>query len=199
MESKRVPRFDLLRRLLTPLVSEWGAQAVRTTLDELETFGDASVGSGSLRSSNRNRPKREKPSAVSIAEKAILSRDHRASIVALARKFDRKDFLRSAGDIRHFFEMNNEAAPNMKRREDAFRRILEILVQMPPDKIEQLANEKVHGGPARLGPLSEAMRGAGEIRADRNYRDMSTTSQEPRKKDEVPRVEEETPPKNSSS
>ncbi len=157
-------RIDLLQSLLAALVKEWGAPTVRQCLSAMEIaprsgiqHSDSNVDSGARR-------KREKPNAASIAAKASLPNDRKLLVQELAHKFDLKEFLPSAGDIRHFLETNNEVAPTGKQRQDAFRSVLMTLSKMPADSLHQLVAEEIHRGPSRLGPLSEAMRLVGRQR-----------------------------------
>jgi len=86
----------------------------------------------------------------------------RETLLVIAEKFDRKEFLPSIGDIREFLAMMGEASAGMKDRLDGFRRLLSSLTQLPPDKLKRLASSTSYSGPAQLGPLSDAIKSTGD-------------------------------------
>jgi hypothetical protein len=101
----------------------------------------------------------------------------RETLLALAAKFDRKEFLPSVVDIREFLAMMGEESGGIKDRADGFRRLLPSFSQLLPDKLEHLVNSARYSGPARLGPLSDAIRSTGEaIRRRDGVRDPDQNS-----------------------
>jgi hypothetical protein len=125
-----------------------------------EAHGDRAVreeAGGRIRS-------KQKPTASMMAEKANLPPKQKALVLQLATQFDDKKFLPTAGDIRYFFEVHGAADIPAKQRHESFRRVLRLLSTLEEGKLLQMIGSSLHSGPSMLGPLSKAMRGAGEGR-----------------------------------
>jgi hypothetical protein len=143
----------LLDKLVRVLVLEWGAADVRSAVDR------ASIEDPTDHRFARNRS-RKKPTAIEQVQAAVIADDQRPKFVELARRFDSKQFMPSNYDVREFLIMSGVRPPGMKDRSQAFRQLLQVLVQLPPDKLEALARKTRYSGPAELGPLSDAISNA---------------------------------------
>ncbi|MFO0255013.1 MAG: hypothetical protein ACK52V_12925 [Betaproteobacteria bacterium] len=153
-------RHDLLQSLLIPLVKEWGRDAVLTCIAELD------VGSANRKPHRRDEGREEasssrKPSAVEIADRAELPTAQRAALLRLASLFDRKLFLPTASDVRHFLELRGQKPAPVKQRLDAFRKVLALLSGTADEELQRLIQNSTHAGPTQLGPLSDAIRATG--------------------------------------
>lgn len=164
MMEKKILRDDLLSSLLRVLVDEWGYESVRDRLDTLSVINEAQPMEVSRGKKQRSGGNAEKPTASMLAAKISLPQEQKYLIQNLAERYDSKLFLPTAGDIRYFFEIHGEAAPSSKQRSEAFRRVLKVLSSMQENALRKLIEDDAHGGPSRLGPLSEAIRTVGEQR-----------------------------------
>ena len=166
MTSKRQ---GFLVKLIRMLVEEWGYDEVRKALAQLSDMGSgAHIASASRErapqqpSPNREGNRSKKPTAVEQVTRLSTPDGEHQTLLAIAAKFDRKEFLPSVGDIREFLAMMGADSGGMKDRLDGFRRLLPPLSQLPPDKLRRLASSTTYSGPAQLGPLSDAIRSTGE-------------------------------------
>src|SRR3954469_23267363 len=100
-------RDDLLRALLLPIFREWGPDAVHRCLAELEDLPAGIEGNSPSRPSARQ-AQRRKPSAVDLATRLEAPQATKASLLDLASLFDRKQFLPTASDVRHFLELRGQ-------------------------------------------------------------------------------------------
>lgn len=153
-------RHDLLESLLTPLLREWGRDAVLACIAELDTKSVARERQPRSDSADRS-PSSRKPNAVEIADRAELSTTKRDALLRLASLFDRKLFLPTASDVRHFLELRAQQPGPVKQRQDAFRKVLALLSGMADEELERLIKSSTHAGPTQLGPLSDAIRATG--------------------------------------
>ena len=150
-------RQDLLESLLTPLLREWGRDAVLACIAELNTNSVPSERQHRPDSAARG-PSSRKPNAVEIADRAELSTTKRDALLRLASLFDQKLFLPTASDVRHFLLLRAQQPGSVKQRQDAFRKVLALLSGMADEELERLIKCSTHSGPTQLGPLSDAIR-----------------------------------------
>ncbi len=160
-------RSHLLANILRAVVDEYGHDEVVRTLTRLP-FTENNVGlsfetrrqPGQDNNRHRDTAKTKRPSAVDQATKLASETQEPNALMALAARFDRKEFLPSSADVREFLSMmgKNEG---VKDRVEGFRYILPILVKLPPERLKRLADSASHSGPAQLGPLADAIRSAG--------------------------------------
>ena len=153
----KLNRDEILEGLLQTLVDGWGQAAVRATLDTLCT------------------PKRERasgrgtgqaiatgPRAVDLVAELNLDPDCITPLHELAVRFDEGTAFPKLGDIRSFLLTHQRDGGDLKGRVAAFRRMLPVLAGMSPKGLEKLLSRSHHSGPADLGAISDAIRGAGE-------------------------------------
>lgn len=176
MKERTLGRDRLLRSLLAALVDEWGVDTVRDELGRLsaEPPGYERKREG-IAVAGLGEQTKEKPNAAALAAKVSLPPTQKQLVQDLAAKFDNKEFLPSAGDIKYFFEVHGEAIPPVKQRSEAFRRVLRLLSSLPEASLRKIITEGAHSGPSSLAPLSDAMRDVGAKRgaADVYLRDES--------------------------
>lgn len=164
MMEKKTSRADLLSSLLRALVDEWGYGPVQDRLNALRWSNEAQSLGVSRGNEQRSGRKAERPTASALVAKISLPPEQKRLIQNLAERYDRKQFLPTAGDIRYFFEIHGQTAPSSKQRGEAFRRVLEVLSTMQDSALRKIIDDDAHSGPSQLGPLSEAMRSVGEQR-----------------------------------
>ena len=155
-------RKALLNELLQTLVNEWGHEEVAATLAcTVPVSGDfpsGRAGSSKLRSSRE----KVRPSATDQIRQTTLDGEQRETLLQLAERYDRKQFLPSVADVREFLIMMGERPVGMKDRSEAFRVLLRSLMQLPAERLHQFARTALHSGPSELGPLSDAIAAAGD-------------------------------------
>lgn len=166
------PRRSFLRSILSAVIEEWGYEAARESLDEIagrpsSQSHEPQAKSGRGTRSDPGGRAREKPTASTMAANMSLPPTQKQLIQELAIQYDDKKFLPTAGDVRYFFEVHGEVPPSGKQRRELFRRVLKLLSTLPDSALKKILEERVHTGPSRLAPLSEAMRRVGEQRTGR--------------------------------
>lgn len=166
MKDTKVGCGGVLRSLVAVLVDEWGVDAVRVELEQLSASASGlKRQSEKIATAGAESRTKEKPSALALATKVSLPPAQKQLVQDLAAKFDDKQFLPSAGDIKYFFEVHGETAPSAKQRSEAFRRVLRLLSSLPEASLRKIISDGLHGGPSSLAPLSDAMRDVGAKRA----------------------------------
>jgi hypothetical protein len=155
-------RKALLTKLLQTLVDEWGYEDVATAL--AGTNGDLSDPLVRRAEGPTPQPskKRVRLSATEQIERGALEGEQKELLLQLALRYDQKLFLPSVADVREFLIMMGTRPIGMKDRTQAFRVLLESLMQLPVERLRQLAQTALHSGPSELGPISDAITIAGE-------------------------------------
>lgn len=173
MIEKKVGRFDLLHSILALLVNEWGLDTVNSELERISAgqrrsllVGERTV--GELERESHRKLYSEKPTATMMAAKLSLPPGQKQLVEMLAVKFDSKQFLPTSGDIKYFFEVHGEAIPPSRQRIESFRRVLRLLSSLPESALKKIVEDDAHSGPSSLAPLSDAMRGVGAQRAEKD-------------------------------
>lgn len=175
-------RRTALRKLLSVLVSEWGYAEVRYTLelvgkDDSRTLSGVDDGTGAAL--RRSKKAYVKPSATDIVSKLDVEESRKALLMELADQFESKRFLPGIGDVRNFLEMRGKTSGGLTQRANAFRQVLNALLNTPSDGLEKMVRTTGHSGPSQLGPLSDAIKSArATVRS-------SAESSEPRTSDNV--------------
>ena len=168
----------ILAELLQLIVRNWGKEAV---LAELTQLGDDEFMKGAAKvRSNAGAPAREPPlrktrSAVRQVEALNEAGNRREALFLIATKYDEKKFLPALSDIREFLAMRSGERRSVKDRSQGFSLLLEVLKEMSPGHLDDLASSDNFSGPLQLAPLSNAIKAAGEARRDKLLSDQSST------------------------
>ena len=158
--SERTHKHQLLQSLLAPLLWEWGFEAVQQCLVEVQ---------GQLRAESepthdlRQKPAKDtrRPSAAEIVDRLEAPAERKEALKLLAARFDSKTFLPTSSDLRHFLDLHGVNPGPIKHRQDSFKKLLEVLGPMSNEELAKLHSSGKHGGPTRLGPLSDAIKATG--------------------------------------
>ncbi|SFG38182.1 hypothetical protein SAMN05518801_1213 [Novosphingobium sp. CF614] len=153
----KLNRDEILRGLLQTLVDGWGKGAILEALEALDT---ATPGDKHRRDKHSVEDRFRGVEAL-VAEME-MSPEHRRLMTDLARRFDDGRAFPRIGDVRGFLLSHQQNATDLKGRTQGFRRMLPILTRMSPKGLERLIARSHHSGPADLGEISDAIRGAGE-------------------------------------
>ena len=105
--------------------------------------------------------RKPRPTAIEYVGRMDLSPDRRAAMLALARRFEGKSFLPTCADIGNFCRIYGIEKPASKARAGAIPRVFKFVAAMEAADIQRLLDENAFSGPARLGPLAEAIRESG--------------------------------------
>jgi hypothetical protein len=162
----------LLVELLQVIVRNLGRE---TVLLELERLGDdnfqktaSAAGRPRAVQVGPRKPRlRKARSAVQQVELLGEARIGRDAFFLIATKYDQKKFLPTLSDVREFLAMRGGERRAVKDRWQGFALVLEILKEMTPGHLEDLANSDNFSGPLQLAPLSSAIKAAGEARRDK--------------------------------
>ncbi len=155
------------------LIQQYGIEQVQQCLEALMkdrmSGHDPESSNQSARVLNRStRPevkRRSRPAAPNYVEKMPLPPEKRPGMTELARRFHCKSFLPTFGDIANFCQTYNIAEPASKSRSSAIPRVFKYIAAMEPDEIQRMLDEGMFSGPARLGPIADAIRSNGRGRA----------------------------------
>lgn len=155
--TEKKTKSPLLMSLLEPLLREWDYDTVRQCLAEVwarQLKEDITQASNKQRSAKTH----VRPSAVQMLQRIHAAADKEEDLHALAAQFDAKTFLPTASDVRHFLEMRGQHLGSVKQRQDAFRKVLGVLLGMTEDELMLLRKSGAHTGPTQLAPLSDAIK-----------------------------------------
>jgi len=155
--TEKKSKSPLLKSLLAPLLQEWGYDTVRQCLAEIQA-GQVKNDFSHVAQKRKPATDRRRPSAVEMVERHDATADQKEHLHALAARFDAKTFLPTASDVRHFLEMRGQDPGPVKQRQDAYRKVLDVLLNMADDELMLLQRSGTHAGPTRLGPLSDAIK-----------------------------------------
>ena len=163
------------------LVQQYGFEQVQQCLETLmkvrmsdrdpESFNqNAGILNRSARLKVRKRKSR--PTAPKYVEKMPLPLEKRPSMTELAQRFHSKSFLPTFGDIANFCQTYNIDVPASKSRASAIPRVFKFIAAMEADEIQRMLDEGMFSGPARLGPIADAIRRNGRGRATASQLDV---------------------------
>lgn len=153
----KLNRDKILRELLQALVDGWGHSAVQKVLDGLGPAGEIPR---RTRAKSRDNPVHQR--AVDLVEELKLPPDRDAILTELARRFDEGSAFPKIADVRAFLLSHHLSGADLKGRIPGFKRMLPVLLEMSSKGLERLLARSHHSGPAELGAISDAIRGAGE-------------------------------------
>ena len=156
-----------LKTILRPIVQEHGLGSVLEALGKIASEHDAqSAPPLAINGVDKHaKPKKKtckrapKPNAAEYAAKMELPSDRQTAVVALAERFERKDFLPTFGDIRNFCDVYGIDVPASKTRASAIPRVFKFLANdMDADEVQRIVDYEMYSGPSRLGPIADAIR-----------------------------------------
>lgn len=150
----------LLRDVLAILVVHWGREQVHK---ELERIRDDDRSDGPVEANSASRRKsRRKAKPLDILARYQLPDRIKEEATQLTAMYEAKTFLPTIADVKYFLEARGRQIRGVKNRDQAFVKVIDLVLKLPPESIHQLRNSAVHGVPSRLGPISDAIGSAGE-------------------------------------
>ena len=159
-----------LKQTLDSIVDEYGFEQVSQSLLEIglskntpeNSKRDVKPSGGNLATASSRR--RRKATAVEHVAKMGLPAEKEPAVAELARRFEDKAFLPTFGDIANFCRIYGIEEPASKSRANAIPRVFKFLASMEADDIQRLVELRHFSGPARLGPIADAIRNSGRAR-----------------------------------
>ena len=143
---------------LRPIVRQYGLGSVLESLGKIaDAQGESSVqaGAGTGKKPKKRSVKATAPEYVSKLERSL---EKEAPVVELAERFERKAFLPTLGDIAHFCQRYGIEVPASKTRASAIPRVFKHIASMETEEIQRILDDGLFSGPARLGPIADAIR-----------------------------------------
>ena len=153
-----------LKDALLRMVQEYGFNQVNDALMTLGTseseFTNPRQGVAPAVNSApmRTRRRSTRTTAPQYVAKMTLQPETEAAVTELANRFEDKTFLPRFGDISRFCEIYGIDVPASRSRASAIPRVFKFLASMETDKIQRIVDRRSFSGPARLGPIADAIR-----------------------------------------
>ena len=96
--------------------------------------------------------------------------EKRPALLELAKRFQDKSFLPTFGDIRNFCQAYGIDVPASGSRASAIPRVFKFIAAMDGGEVQRIVDHWLFSGPARLGPIADAIRKNGRAAAFRERR-----------------------------
>lgn len=113
--------------------------------------------------------KSSKVTAVEYVSKMDITAERRIAVFALAKRFEEKSFLPTYADIQDFCRVYGIEEPVSKTRANVIPRVFKFLAAMEIRDVQRLLDEGAFSGPARLGPIADAIRRHGRTARGRQF------------------------------
>ena len=155
---------------LQALVRRHGMSSVLHGLADLQGASDSAVPASPAKHAGGAR---SKPSAIDYVGKMPLPPDKAQAMERAAQRFEDKSFLPSIADIREFSRVYSIDLGKSVSRTSAIPRIFTFLAAMDTDQVSKMLDEDTFSGPARLGPIADAIRNRSAGRLRTRYPDSA--------------------------
>ncbi len=159
-----------LKQTLDSIVHEYGFERVSRSLDEIGLSRHQTQSTNrSVSPTDRDtepvpRKSKLKPTAPEHVAKMNLPAEKETAVAELARRFENKAFMPTFGDIANFCQIHGIDEPASRSRASAIPRVFKFIASMEADEIQRLLDLRLFSGPARLGPIADAIRSSGRAR-----------------------------------
>ena len=150
-----------VKRILQPLVQEYGLGPVLSSLGEIAEKQTGRV--EQLAALNDGvedgvKPKKPRATAPEYVGKMELPDEKVAVVTELAKRFQQKSFLPTFGEITNFCQVYEIPVPASRSRASAIPRVFKFIAEMEAGELQQILDDGMFSGPSRLGPISEGIR-----------------------------------------
>jgi hypothetical protein len=153
MDENVTARDRLLKDLLTVLVTRWGYAGVRRQLDSIREQNDLSQAFDSKKKQNKRRSAYEY-----VNKRGDLLDPQRGLLLEIGLRFDHKRFLPSIADVRSFLDAKDTRDKRFVARDAAIPIVFQKLLTLSEEQLRAILDDQNYAGPARLGPLSAAIK-----------------------------------------
>ena len=107
---------------------------------------------------------RRKLTAVDRVLKMELPDERKTVVIEAAKRFDNRSFVPGIGDVRNFWLNHRIEGPPPPSRAAAAPRLFAFLAKMDMGELRKIVDRGYYSGPARLGPIADAIRDFGRER-----------------------------------
>jgi len=156
--SRKLNRDEILREMLQTLIKGWGHKDVYDALDELvgptKTKGLTGKRSVQVVQSERT--------AVQLVQDLQITKEQKELMLQFARDYDAGTAFPTKSDVKAFLASHHQSAKELRSRNQAFSKMIPILIKMSEKGLLTLMSRARHSGPAELGSISDAIKYAGE-------------------------------------
>ena len=151
-----------LHTILSALVSDFGYQKVRKSLDGFSgtETGINESGKSLSGSSSKSRARRNAVSFVDAMR--VEDRDKREILLVLAREFEGKKFIPNVNSARAFLEQQGKDSSRIKSRQQVVSTILKCLANLETHVLCEMHDKGLFGDPKSLGVIAESIERAGQ-------------------------------------
>lgn len=139
MQVRLLVAFNGRQRVLEELASAEGLDLATVERELEQVRGSVGRKSATARKARRRRP------ALDLLRDLTLDNAVRPTVEKLVIAYEAKGFLRELWRVRQFLESHGVAASGVRSRNDALRKVIGVLSDLPRDKLEQLAAELANG------------------------------------------------------
>lgn len=149
-----------LKDMLCLMVDRHGPERVEWALHEVVSAHrrkDFNKKKASPKNSAKATPKKKKTTAPEYVAKMELPSEKKRGMAELAKRFEEKSFLPSFGSIREFCLVYRIVEPASKSRVSALPRVFKFIATMETSNIQRILDDGLFSGPARLGPIADAI------------------------------------------
>lgn len=102
--------------------------------------------------------KSSKVTAVEYVSRMDVAAERRVPMLELAKRFEERSFLPTYADIQDFCRIYGIEELASKTRANVIPRVFKFLATMEVHGLQRLLDENAFSGPARLGPIADAIR-----------------------------------------
>ena len=154
-----------VQQALLALIADSGYDTVRSAFDNIRPLrtSEARVAPKRPRKKTQAKPRADK-TAVVVVSSLDVPDDKRAVLMALADKYDAKDFMTSAGSVRAFLEGEGRDASHIKSRQRAVGVVFKCLAAKDTEYLEEMERGGWYGPPKTLANIARAIENYGRQR-----------------------------------
>ncbi|GEM_PF-2136426 len=163
---------DRLTASLRDLVREHGLEQVSRSLQEISAH-DGPVRNMAPRPNRATRTaavggdrRKGAITALERVRKLDLPEETVDIVMELAKRFDEKSFMPTFADITDFCRAYDINEPSSKSRASAIPRVFRAIAAMEIEDIRMLLDYGAFSGPARLGPIADAIARSSRARVE---------------------------------
>lgn len=149
-----------LKNMLCLMVDRHGPEQVNRAFREVVSAHrrkNSTKAKASPKNSAKAKPGKKKTTALEYVAKMDLPSEKKRELAELAKRFEKKAFLPSFGDIREFCRIYRIAEPASKSRVSALPRVFKFIATMETSKIQRILDDGLFSGPSSLGPIADAI------------------------------------------
>lgn len=153
----KLTKSEILKELIETLLKGWPKSEIFAAI---ENASGSEVNRGNAKQGSEAQAA-EEPRATIFIDQLRLPIERKEALLNVAKAFDAGHLLPTQGDIKRFLEQRSISAKDIKGRNQAFRRMMPVLVRMSDKGVQKLLTQAHLSGPAELSDISEAIKSSG--------------------------------------